>query len=86
MLPNGDARNESQQIRLAGEAPSDHKPSELVRGLGLWASMAVIIGGMVGQSIFLVSSQVASDWIRRRSPCSMVDRRSDSAIRLVLLC
>ena len=49
MLPNGDARNESQQIRLAGEAPSDRKSSELVRGLGLWASAAVIIGGMVGQ-------------------------------------
>jgi APA family basic amino acid/polyamine antiporter len=37
------------------------KPLALVRGLGLWASAAVIIGGMVGQSIFLVSSQVARD-------------------------
>jgi basic amino acid/polyamine antiporter, APA family len=40
---------------------SNRKRSELVRGLGLWASTAVVIGGMVGQSIFLVSSQVARD-------------------------
>ena len=45
------------QMRTA----SNRKPSELVRGLGLWASTAVIIGGMVGVSIFLVSSQVARD-------------------------
>src|SRR5260370_27286093 len=37
------------------------KASELVRGLGLWACTAVIIGSMIGQSIFLVSSQVAGD-------------------------
>src|ERR1700675_2916255 len=39
----------------------NHKASELVRGLGFWACTAVIIGSMIGQSIFLVSSQVASD-------------------------
>ena len=43
------------------QTASNRKPSELVRGLGLWASTAVIVGGMVGQSIFLVSSQVARD-------------------------
>jgi APA family basic amino acid/polyamine antiporter len=35
------------------------KSLELVRGLGLWASVAVVIGSMIGQGIFLVPSQVA---------------------------
>ncbi|HEV2388366.1 MAG TPA: APC family permease [Candidatus Acidoferrales bacterium] len=39
----------------------DDEPSELVRGLGLWASIAVIVGAMVGQAIFLVPSEVARD-------------------------
>src|SRR5215470_17129294 len=38
-----------------------NRSSELVRGLGLWASVAVIIGSMIGQSIFLVTSQAALD-------------------------
>lgn len=37
------------------------KRSELVRGLGLWAATAVIVGSMVGQSIFLVPSEIARD-------------------------
>ena len=41
------------------QTASNRKPSELVRGLGFWACTAVIIGSMIGQSIFLVSSQVA---------------------------
>lgn len=43
------------------QTASNREPSELVRGLGLWACTAVIIGSMIGQSIFLVSSQVAGD-------------------------
>jgi basic amino acid/polyamine antiporter, APA family len=35
------------------------KSSGLVRGLGLWASVAVVIGSIIGQGIFLVPSQVA---------------------------
>lgn len=31
----------------------------LVRGLGLWAATAVVVGSMIGQSIFLVSGDVA---------------------------
>ena len=41
------------------QTASNRKPSELVRGLGFWACTAVIIGSMIGESIFLVSSQVA---------------------------
>jgi basic amino acid/polyamine antiporter, APA family len=37
------------------------KTSELVRGLGLWASTAVVVNSIIGQSIFLVPSQVAVD-------------------------
>jgi hypothetical protein len=40
---------------------SNPEPQEVVRGLSLWASTALIVGGMVGQSIFLVSSHVAQD-------------------------
>jgi len=43
------------------QTASDRKPSELVRGLGLWACTALIIGSTVGQAIFLVSNQVARD-------------------------
>ncbi len=43
------------------QTANDIKPSGLVRGLGLWECTAVIIGSMVGQSIFLVGSQVARD-------------------------
>jgi APA family basic amino acid/polyamine antiporter len=59
-----DALNSPEYARVAQtQMPTynKRKPLALVRGLGLWATAAVIIGGMVGQSIFLVSSQVARD-------------------------
>lgn len=43
------------------QTANNGRPSDLMRGLGLGASIAVIIGSMIGQSIFLVSSQVALD-------------------------
>jgi basic amino acid/polyamine antiporter, APA family len=39
----------------SGKAPG------LVRGLGLWAVTAIVIGAMIGQAIFLVTSQMARD-------------------------
>jgi len=33
----------------------------LIRGLGLWAATAVVIGSMIGQGVFLVSSDVARE-------------------------
>ena len=33
----------------------------LIRGLGLWASLAVVIGATIGQSVFLVASDVARE-------------------------
>jgi basic amino acid/polyamine antiporter, APA family len=42
------------------------KPSGLVRGLGLWAATAIVVGAMIGQSVFLVASdmshEVSSMW------------------------
>ena len=35
------------------------KDSGLVRGLGVWAAAAVVVGAMIGQAIFLVPTQVA---------------------------
>ena len=43
------------------ETPDNIRSPQLVRGVGLWAATAVVIGSMIGQSIFLVPSQVARD-------------------------
>src|SRR5579884_2880220 len=37
------------------------KPLELVRGLGAWASMAIVVGTMVGTGIFLKPAEMASE-------------------------
>ena len=33
----------------------------LIRGLGLWPAIAVIVGSMIGQAIFLVASDMARE-------------------------
>ena len=42
------------------------RPLGLVRGLGVWAATAIVIGSMIGQSVFLVASdmcrEVSSMW------------------------
>jgi len=35
--------------------------SGLIRGLGLWSAIAVIVGSMIGQAVFLVTSDMARD-------------------------
>ncbi len=37
------------------------KRLELVRGLGAWASMAIVIGTMIGTGIFLKPSEMATE-------------------------
>jgi APA family basic amino acid/polyamine antiporter len=37
------------------------KDSGLIRGLGIWAATAVVIGGMIGQSVFLVASDMSRE-------------------------
>ena len=37
------------------------KPLELVRGLGVWAASAIVVGTMVGTGIFLKPSQMAAE-------------------------
>lgn len=39
----------------------DRKGPGLVRGLGLWSAIAVVMGGIIGTAIFLVPSEVARD-------------------------
>ena len=33
--------------------------SGLIRGLGIWAVTAIVIGGKIGQSVFLVASEMS---------------------------
>lgn len=35
------------------------QPSELIRGLGLWAAVAIVIGDIIGSGIYLVTSDMA---------------------------
>lgn len=43
------------------ETNSHSTAPALVRGLGLWAATAIVVGSMIGQSIFLVSGDVARE-------------------------
>ncbi len=43
-----------------GSDPAVHpKPSDLIRGLGLWSATAIVIGDTIGTGIFLVTSDMA---------------------------
>jgi hypothetical protein len=52
----------------------------LVRGLGLWSAIAVVVGSMIGQAVFLVGSDMAQElgsvtkllaaWLSAGSWCS----------------
>jgi len=37
------------------------KPAGLIRGLDLWAATAIVIGSMIGQSVFLVASDMSRE-------------------------
>src|SRR6266516_1369960 len=42
--------------------PADaNKRSQLVRALGMWSAIAVVVGSMVGQAVFLVASDMARE-------------------------
>ena len=45
----------SEQSTNSGSSPG------LIRGLGLWAATAVVVGSMIGQSVFLVTSDMARE-------------------------
>ena len=36
-------------------------PAALLRGLGPWAAIAIVIGAMIGQSVFLVASDMSRE-------------------------
>jgi amino acid transporter len=47
-------------MHTKGSAPSAHpQGSDLIRGLGLWSAVAIVIGDTIGTGIFLVTSDMA---------------------------
>jgi basic amino acid/polyamine antiporter, APA family len=47
--------------RLLMSTPQNPKYAGLIRGLGLWAATAVVVGSMIGQAIFLVPGDIARE-------------------------
>jgi basic amino acid/polyamine antiporter, APA family len=43
------------------ETNDNSKAPGLVRGLGLWSAIAVVVGSMIGQAVFLVGSDMAQE-------------------------
>jgi basic amino acid/polyamine antiporter, APA family len=54
-------QDENGFSRLLMTTPENPKYAGLVRGLGLWAATAVVVGSMIGQAIFLVPGDVARE-------------------------
>jgi 6-phosphogluconate dehydrogenase len=46
---------------MGTETSDARKPLGLIRGLGLWAATAVVIGSMIGQAVFLVASDMSRE-------------------------
>src|SRR5438093_9992654 len=47
--------------KTSRQRPDTGKAPRLIRGLGLWSAIAVIIGSMIGQAVFLVASDMARE-------------------------
>jgi amino acid transporter len=43
------------------QATEARKATGLIRALGIWAATAIVIGGMIGQSVFLVASDMSRE-------------------------
>ena len=46
---------------MGNETKNGGNPSGLIRGLGLWAATAIVVGAMIGQSVFLVASDMSRE-------------------------
>ncbi len=46
---------------MDAETSETGKPLGLIRGLGLWAATAIVIGAMIGQAVFLVASDMSRE-------------------------
>ena len=46
---------------MNAQAPRIRQSLGLIRGLGLWAATAIVVGGMIGQSVFLVASDMSRE-------------------------
>lgn len=53
-----------ERVNIAPQSSSPNHSGNstgLIRGLGIWAATAVVIGSMIGQAVFLVASDVARE-------------------------
>lgn len=46
---------------MKANTPESGRPLGLIRGLGFWAGIAIVIGAMIGQSVFLVASDMSRE-------------------------
>ena len=46
---------------MNGKISHGENSSGLIRGLGLWAATAIVIGSMIGQAVFLVASDMSRE-------------------------
>ena len=46
---------------MNGKISHGENSSDLIRGLGLWAATAIVIGSMIGQAVFLVASDMSRE-------------------------
>jgi APA family basic amino acid/polyamine antiporter len=46
---------------MGTETSDAGKPLGLIRGLGVWAATAVVVGSMIGQAVFLVASDMSRE-------------------------
>src|SRR5215470_3945309 len=44
---------------MSEQAANSRRARGLIRGLGLWAGTAVVVGSMIGQAVFLVTGDIA---------------------------
>src|ERR1700676_1305916 len=51
----------TRQSQTNAKTTDNEKSSGLIRGLGLWSAIAVVMGAMIGQAVFLVASDVARE-------------------------
>jgi hypothetical protein len=77
-VANDDAECSAQMMNM--DTVQNSKLPSLVRGLGLWSAIAVVVGSMIGQAVFLVGSDMAQElgsvtkllaaWLSAGSWCS----------------
>jgi hypothetical protein len=68
------------------QAPENNKAPGLIRGLGMWAATAVVIGVVIGQSVFLVASDITRSRFGDEGSDGLARRWSGGALWSFLFC